>query len=649
MSNDDDKDHSLQRLSQDHGAPIISQLVDIGSERNQQSHIKFYSFIRNLQCLLAKGKQLRRQPIDAFELKEYVALSYTWDPSGYEDPYSGRYCVESWNGNRFEPSAVRNCVLDRILSYMRYAKIDLLWIDAHCIQQDTCGIAACTTHHSCAQKRDGLQAMDLVYQLSNHPVALLARPLQTQSELELLAQILLGNLVVDDCNLGFSLATTIRKARKGLQLLREITRDVWWTRAWTFQENYRGGVRMVLLIRHDQYLERQKLNHQIFGEIPGELCLGSVTFSTQATRLCLALHNAGVELPPDDRCRINDVLRAAGKYTATLDKSSAMTPRIVTDVEARGLSQPWDRLAILANCCQYPVRLDGEALRKQNRSLSLSVLAMCLLNGEILDNSDSNFEPVASLRTSGFLEGQQFGAFEAPEDDTKQLTFNKGCRLTDVKLTTDGILTKGHLWKLSHVIDTSKFGKKLPRIGNPRGRLTLTNRKRLLKLVFRLNDLGHSSLADRIDKYLADDGNCDADKDYTSFTDMYLHRMAAELARAIKARRKLRLGSIWNPTGRSAPPGASAVFIDKDEDGDESCPPPEFVFTSAWPRDPGSETYDANDIDRHVSLEVRLEEPFHGTGVPHLRVRRWLLGMSFFYGYPRTEVMFPWPRALQAV
>lgn len=196
---------------------------------------------------------------------------------------------------------------------MRSAKVQLLWIDADCIQQDTCGVVACASHRRCTQKCDALQAMDLVYQLSKHPVALLARPLQIESELDLLTHILSGNLVDSDCNFRLSRATTVHKARKALWLLREITRDIWWGRAWTFQENYRGGLRMQLLIRHDQSLERQKLHHQIFGEIPGGLCVRSVTFSKEATRLCLALRSAGVELPPVDVSRINDVLRAAGR------------------------------------------------------------------------------------------------------------------------------------------------------------------------------------------------------------------------------------------------------------------------------------------------------------------------------------------------
>ena len=76
--------------------------------------------------------------------------------------------------------------------------------------------------------------------------------------------------------------------------------------------------------------------------------------------------------------------------------------------------------------------------------------------------------------------------------------------------------------------------------------------------------------------------------------------------------------------------------------------PADFAFTSVWQGDPGSQIYDANDIDHHATLEV--EKVFLGSdGVPHLRVRRWLLGMCFFDGCPRTIMVFPWPRALQAV
>ena len=246
---------------------------------------------------------------------------------------------------------------------------------------------------------------------------------------------------------------------------------------------------------------------------------------------------------------------------------------------------------------------------------------------------------------SQFLKYQMFHGFSAPKKDVRRLTFNKGCRLTDVVLTSDGIVAWGHLWELSHVIDTARFPQELPLIDEPSGRLALKQRKRLFQLVFHLRKMGHISYADRIDKYLATDSNAGNSND--SSTKRYLHRMAVELAGTIEAGRKLRLGSIWDPTGRSAPDYAVSVW--HGEDGDMAFPPaPAFVFTSAWQGDPGSGAHDANDIDRHVSLRVNLEDPISG-GVPHLRIRNWQLGMCFFDGCPRTRVVFPWPRALEEI
>ncbi len=492
--------------------------------------------------------------------------------------------------------------------------------------------------------------MDLVYQLSKHPVALLGRPLQMETELHLLARILSGNLVDGDPEFRLSATTAPYDAREALLLLYEITHDRWWGGAWTFQENYRGREHMRLLIRHDPLLEQQKLLYGMFGKLLDEVCVKSVTFLTEATRLCLALrrelHRALGLLPPDEVHRIESVLRAAGRYTLMLHESSAMTPTVIADIEVRDLSESWDRLPIIANCCQYSVRLDGEVLGRQRRSLSVSTLAMCLVNGEILNNGNDDMISATNLTVSEFTKRYMFQAFNAPEDDTRRLTFNKGCRLTDVELTAEGTATKGHLWKLDHVVDTASFKRKLPWVDKPHGRLTLTQRKRLRRLVLHLSALGYSQLAARINKHLDIDAHAHAGKGYASFTEKYLHRMAVELVAAIRARRKLMLGSIWDPTGQSAP--YRAIFVWSGEGGDGVYLPPAFVFTSVRQGKRGSQAHLANDIDHHVSLEVDLEEPLGG-GVPFIRVRNWIHGMYFFDGCPRTRVVFPWPPALLAI
>ncbi|KAF6781499.1 hypothetical protein CSOJ01_16075 [Colletotrichum sojae] len=202
---------------------------------------------------------------------------------------------------------------------------------------------------------------------------------------------------------------------------------------------------------------------------------------------------------------------------------------------------------------------------------------MCLLNGEILDNGNNNMASIAELTTSEFLNRMMFRQFNAPEDDTRKLTFNKGCRLTDVKLTVGGIATRGHLWKLGPIIDTARFRRELPWINEPRGRLTLNERKRLPQLVFRLRDFDYHWLADRIREHLDADADA-AGEEYCSFREIYLHLMAAEPAAAIRTRRKLRLGKIWDKSERSAQYRALFVWSDQGDNGLYS--PEAFAFTS---------------------------------------------------------------------
>lgn len=649
MMGDDDKDQSLQQLSTRHSKSIVSQLVDMCNEGNQELHTKFRPFVKSLQCLQLNGTQLSRTSIDAFRKRQYVALSYTWDASEYEDDTLSGYLVQDWDLPSFQPSEVRKCVLDRIFRYMNDKGISHLWIDKHCNHQrdETCevkGVKDCVAHPACVQHRDAMQAMDLVYQLSDHPVALLGRPMRTESELNLLVDIIRGGLVDGEHKFQRSQATSIQKARDALSLLWKITQDRWWGRAWTFQENYRGLPRMQLLISHDSSLEEQKLRCRTFGKIPGELCVPSVDFSTKATRLCLALRRMAGLLPAEQQ-QLEEVLSAAGRYVHLLEDTSSMTPTIVADIEARGIQEPWDRLAIIANCCKYPVRLKIKELSRPNRSLSLSTLAMCLLNGEILDNGKDDMESVAGLTMSKYLKSSMFRAFNAPEAESRRLSFNKTSRLNDVRLTVDGIATTGHLWKLGCIIDTARFPRRLPSINEPDGRLDLDSRRRLTQLESYLSGQGYSELAGQITRYLAADVRPAED----SFTKMHLHRMATELAAAIEAGEDLRLGVIWDPEGGWVP--YRAAFLWPDEVYDEPHPPKDvYAFTSMRQGDGRSEAHEYNDIDHYyVSLIVDMEEPVGGGAVPRLRIRRWLNGMCFFTGCPRDEVVFPWPRTLQEV
>ncbi|RYP35727.1 hypothetical protein DL766_002380 [Monosporascus sp. MC13-8B] len=595
---DDDSGYSLGDIARHHKRPIVSLLLNI--QRHEARQSDFLGFLDDLECFYVDDNKrtLFRRSINAWEERRYVALSYTWEPSGEEDGTSGQYDVRDRSRRRYFKSRVRNCVFERVTKYMRYEDVELLWIDRHSIPQKTCKRHSCE-HWKCGRKNEGLQSMDWVYKQSAHPLALLGRPIKSANELQLLYKILEGRFVTEHHSAGHShhqLSENVRRreARDALLLLQEITSDLWWRRAWTFQENYKGGQAMTLLISHQPSWERQKRRCRIFGHIPGELCISSVQFSDWATSLCQAFRSAESQTP-EEELAIRVITTGAGKYTVLLNKSESMAPAIIADVESRGVSNPWDRLAIVANCCSYPMRLHIQELRENAHSLSLSMLAMCLLNGQILHNGQQRQPPVSGMTVSGFLKAQSFDGLLSPQGEPS-LTFNKGCRFINVELTETGILTSGHLWELGPTIRTAKFDDQPSPLRAVRGALDPQKRRLLTQLSRELNcDPESRVLAKEIENYLQEDA---MRGEPFGFSENYMLMMAVEVASAIRDGKLLRLGRL---EGKDQ---YSAVFVWGDDSLGVSDPEPAFVFTSSQPRNHDSGGHDANDTDRHVSLEV---------------------------------------------
>ena len=139
MARGDDGSSSLSEIARQQGNSIVPLLVHIQSNpATTQSRV--LSFLENLECLRlprcpngqnASPIRVSRKRINAFQLRQYVALSYTVKASKHEDKTAGLYYVQERDGQGFEPSGVRNSILDRIFNYMRTIDVDLLWIDQH--------------------------------------------------------------------------------------------------------------------------------------------------------------------------------------------------------------------------------------------------------------------------------------------------------------------------------------------------------------------------------------------------------------------------------------------------------------------------------------------------------------------------------------
>lgn len=154
---------------------------------------------------------------------------------------------------------------------------------------------------------------------------------------------------------------------------------------------------MTLLITHVASIRTQKPSCHL-GSLDGELYINSSRFYEQATKLYLAY-----ESHQPRPYYWEHIISRAGRYQVLLqsdnsdddsaeDDDSApvsMSPTIIKDIVNRELGREWDRLAIIANCCQYVNRLDSTKLQGKH-SLGLCLLALCLVNREILSNHPKN-------------------------------------------------------------------------------------------------------------------------------------------------------------------------------------------------------------------------------------------------------------------
>lgn len=648
---------------------VISSLLEIQKCRIPQQKMRW--IVENLQCLGSEQSKKRkrtrdevakreaprwfRENINGFKETGFVALSYTWEPSDHEqqDPEEEKHLIETRHGLDAWPSRVRNSILERITRYMQCHGVQLLWIDRHSIPQKKCKQVACL-HPECKEKRHALDAMDWVYSRSDHPVALLGRPIQSEEEMETLSDILRGAMVKRQAGCALANKAEYSQARKMLDLLYEITKDKWWRRAWTFQENYRAGMKMTLLFHHVPGLEKAKRslrtgNKPTFGVVPRELSVQSVEFSKRATRLCLAFRGHHFVTSEDEE-KIKYILNTAGRYKLLLSASSSMSGNIVSDVLNREVSVRWDCLSIIANCCQYATRLDTTRLQqggKAGPSLEISILALRLLNGEILKNDEPS-ETVGSMIEK--MNGLFFDDFQAPEGMKKRLTFNKSCRFVDAKFTETGIVTRGHLWKLGETLRAPRSSPRLPQpTRKGEGQFSDYERSRLRQLaevVRAKKGRKHADIYDDMRDFLEEDASVDEEE---SFSLKYRRLMAREAVRAMDADQALSLGYLCDLSG--APTTARAIFI-RDQKFDEADSflghddnGLEHVFTSLWREQEPDEEYLANDLDHHVSLGVRLSDGDY-PGPMRLYSKEWVLGLCFFKGAVTYDVLFPWPKLL---
>ena len=542
---------------------------------------------------------------EAFE-NPYVAVSYCWGSPSRQD---GRYDYEVVGPRERRPAKVESSVLDRTIRFASSRRVRYIWIDQECLDQ-IAGSEDMTT---------GVQSMDLVYKNSCSPVALLDVRI-TLRDMRFLDQVFYGRVFHNRSH--FFRPRVSRTFVANLRrILNHILSDKWWTRTWTFQEEHCSKHGMTILIPCTGAMH-QRCNFD-FGCTDGEIEISLKELRTAVTKFNIACRKRNYF--------IIDKLGVARQYNLLnrgrgKDRYSCMTPQLYGDIEARNNSRVCDRVAILANCCDYSTRLDTGRLIEEGYGLSVCILTLLFLNGEIFHNEIPGSVPsrqkVAGMLSSTghqFFESVCFSKFEPPGEIFKT-SFMNHSRFPNVKLCPEGIRTEGWLWELGDTCEITLYDHGS---GSCADGAKVFRRYLATSFLRRLRNMGEEKLAEKLSNYLSKEGEA-----LPKSADWFMDKMVEELALAAEKGRTFRLGRLSSdPFGM-----ASAIFINKA--GSEVQSGPNLVFTAWSPERDGC-------LAKFVALGVR-EDGDSREGLPRLITGSWMNGLWFAHG-KRSNYIFPWP------
>ncbi|KAJ4322622.1 hypothetical protein N0V94_002275 [Neodidymelliopsis sp. IMI 364377] len=414
---------------------------------------------------------------------QYVAVSWRWTREdqvpdlGYDPRVSFDYMVQR-PGEKPYKSEFPDHYLERVILFAQSEKISRLWIDKECIYQRP---------GDGPRDRDlGVQIMDAVYGESSCSVGLLTVPLKDQSEIDLLAELLSGSIFQKIGGTGKPAykrsRTIIAKIPQFQTLILRLLNDSRWSRGWIFQEDHLASDRMALLIPHTNNVDTKHKLYD-FGMLPDNLCVELTAFRRAVTKFCMAssesesqwsikhmlgkakqynIYNKQLISTPSDQWNLHGVRPWTNGHidgqmmnTETNYNNEPIYPSstssILDDIFHRDLEKMHDRVAIMANAAKFSTRLDvteqSPLVTSDGYSLSAILLALILLNGEILNTSNMmSSQTLMGYTLRQYLKIVQY-KFTAPLFKQK-LTFIDRCRLNPTTIQPHGVEARGFLFRL---------------------------------------------------------------------------------------------------------------------------------------------------------------------------------------------------------
>ena len=412
----------------------------------------------------------------------YVAVSWRWTggddlpPCGCETRPTFDYRIQRPDREPHK-SKFPSQHLERAILFAQDRKIGKLWVDIECIYQEP--------GDGDEDKALGIQIMDAIYGGSDFSVGLLTTGLIYQTEVSTFADLLSGRVFTDFRDTEAPMFKAEIEYLELQTLVLRILSDSRWSRGWIFQEDHLASDKMILLVPHSEDVTTRNLPYD-FGTIPGNLQVKVSVFRKAVTMFCLANEESEFRWPNTeilakakqyniwnreehrttplyrnkqqvrlwtDANHYNPLGRKAKVNRHNESVYPSTTSSILEDICNRELLKTEDRVAVMANATKFATRLDirpdSALVKSKDYSLSAILLALVLLNGEILNHdTEYSIEGIMEHTVRSYLRRKQY-KFNAPMLRYQQSWIDH-CRFkgSTLRINNRGVEVQGHLFAL---------------------------------------------------------------------------------------------------------------------------------------------------------------------------------------------------------
>lgn len=435
---------------------------------------------------------------------DYVAVSWRW--IDHKQVATNGCTVETdyWIKRPDEKphkSDFPDWYMERVILFAQSRDITKIWVGIECIYQKEGEKAKYEN-----DKELGVQIMDIVYGESAASVGLLTTIFTRQKEIDFLAALLRRSIFVKAEEKEEPELKPAVSRGELLKVIEKVLSDPRWSRGWIFQEDHLASAKMTLLLPHCKHLKKDE---DVFGCIAGELQVDLADFRQTVTLVCLACSQYGYQ------SRILKILEKVKQYniwnkrvrmgtpnalaTGHVNSYPTTTLSVIDDVCNRDLENQQDRVAIIANALRFSIRLgigkNSKHLEPEQYSLSAVILALIILNGEIISNGNDLSSNIMQYTLQSYLKEQEY-RFCAPNSKFEQ-SFIDRCRFKKPTITSRGIKTQGFLFELPPVGKPTGNGSRWNTLSFDRldkTRVRKYSKDRTTHKDQRFNDLDHSAI-----------------------------------------------------------------------------------------------------------------------------------------------------------